>query len=132
MKILGFDLRRFIRYSTIGVSTFVLDLIFLIVLTELLYVHPVPAAGIAFLIAISLNYILSRKYVFNETTKSRLSTYVMFIALGVGGLGLVMGLMYAATVVAHWNFLTSRVFIAVLVGILNYFLNLYINFQIDT
>ena len=123
-------LSRFIKYSAVGISTFILDLGLLIIVTDILHIDPVLAAGITFLVAITINYLLSRRYVFHETTKSQFSTYVVFISLGIGGLGLVMGLMHFATNILGWHYVESRILIAGIVGILNYLLNLYVNFSV--
>ena len=123
-------LYRFGKYSVVGITTFALDLALLILFTDYFGINPVPAAGTTFLIAITVNYLLSRRYVFHETAKSHLSTYVVFTLLGIGGLILVMSLMHFATTILKWHYVESRILIAGIVGILNYLLNLYVNFDI--
>lgn len=121
---------RFVRYVVVGVSTFLLDLTLLFLIIDLFHVSPVIAAGCSFIIALSINYLLSLRYVFTESQRSVMSTYISFLILGVVGLILVTVLMYIATHVLYWHYLKSRIIIAGIVGVFNYLLNLYVNFQV--
>lgn len=61
---------RFCKYSAIGISTFVLDLALLVLFTDIFDIHYVISAGLAFLLAVSMNYSLSRRYVFVGSERS--------------------------------------------------------------
>jgi putative flippase GtrA len=121
---------RFLRYSAIGAGTFAGDLLLLFVLTELLDVHYLGSAAISFLIAISCNYALSRKYIFAETKRSHSLGYVNFLLIAGIGLCFVTGSMF---VLVNWvglNYLFSRVMVAGITGIWNYLMNLFVNFKV--
>lgn len=66
---------RFFRYSTVGVGTFVLDLMLLFLLIDKMGFHPVPSSGLAFFVAVSLNYVISRRLVFVKTVRTHLGAF---------------------------------------------------------
>ncbi len=121
---------RFLKYTAVGFSTFLLDLFLLYVLTDVFLINYVLSAGLAFLIAVSFNYFVSRKVVFSQTARPLVEGYYGFIAIAGVGVVVVMGLMFAAVSVLGWHYLTSRVLIAGIVGIWNYLMNLFFNFKV--
>ena len=121
---------RFIKYSTVGVGTFLFDLVLLYVLTDVFDVHYLYSAGIAFLIAVSLNFILSRRYVFKGSARSGSVSYLNFLLIALVGLGFVVGGMYVLVSVFSVSYVIARIFVAGLTGIWNYLMNLYVNFNV--
>lgn len=122
--------RRFLKYSVVGVSTFIFDLLLLFVLTDYLGINYVVAAGGAFVVAVSINYVVSRKYVFRGTERGVHSGYGYFLAIALIGLLFVMGSMYILVEVLTLHYLFSRVCIAGITGMFNYLTNLYLNFKV--
>ena len=122
-------LQRFLKYSLIGGSTFAFDLLLLSILTELLYVNPVLASGAAFLVAVSINYWISRTFVFKGTGRDTASGYVYFLMIAGTGLAFVMGTMFVLVSVLGFHPLLSRVCVAAVTGFWNYLINLYFNFK---
>jgi putative flippase GtrA len=123
-------LKRFVTYSFVGASTFALDLLLLFILTDVAKVNYIAAAGGAFVVAISLNYFLSRTYVFKGSERTVQSGYVNFLGIAFVGLLLVMGGMYVLVSVLGFNYLVSRIGIAGLTGFWNYLINLFVNFDV--
>jgi len=123
-------IRRLLLYSVIGISTFGLDLAILYLLTDVFGWHYVLSAGIAFLVAVSINYALSRKVVFRGTERSAHHGYAIYLGITAVGLGAVMGLMALLVGALGWHYLSSRVIVAGAVGIWNYLMNLYVNFRV--
>jgi putative flippase GtrA len=122
--------KRFFKYSLVGSLTFAFDLGLLFLLADAFGWQPVYAAGCSFVIAISINYLLSRRYVFVGSIRSAHSGYGMFVLIAGTGLMLVMGFMALMTSVFGWNYLFARVVIAGITGLWNYLLNLYVNFKV--
>ncbi len=118
---------RFLKYSAVGVSTFAFDLVLLFVLTDFLHIQYIVSTGIAFILAVSVNYFLSRALVFKGTLRSVHAGYAIFIIIAASGLLIVTGSMF---VLVGLNYLVSRVLIAGIVGVWNYLLNLYVNFKV--
>ena len=123
-------LRRFIQYSLIGSGTFIFDIALLFVLTSVFHVYYLISAAVSFLLAISINYLLSRSLVFKATTRSHVAGYVNFLIIAGVGLLLVLGGMYFLVSVGDINYLVARIFMSIITGLWNYFMNLYFNFKV--
>jgi putative flippase GtrA len=121
---------RFLKYSSVGVSTFLFDLLLLYVLTDYLHIHYAVATPLAYAIAVSINYFISRRFVFKGTLRSVHTGYGVFLAIAGTGMGAVTGLMVVFVEVLHMPPLPARTIIAGMVGMWNYFMNLYVNFKV--
>ena len=121
---------RFLRYTAVGLITFGVDLTLLFIFIDLFLVPPVIASGVSFLIAVTLNYVVSRRYVFSQTKRDIKTGYGNFLVIVLVGLGVVMGGMYLLVTILGFNYLISRLFVASLTGVWNYMMNLYINFKV--
>lgn len=123
-------LKRFVKYSGVGVSTFLFDLLLLFVLTDFLSVNYLVATTLAFLIAVSINYYVSRKYVFKATSREVRKGYVIFIIIALIGALLVTAGMFVLVDLLQINYLFARILIAGVVGFWNYIMNLFVNFRV--
>ncbi len=121
---------RFLKYSSVGVSTFLFDLFLLYFFIDFLKIYYVYATATAFGIAVSINYVLSRRFVFHGTLRSAHAGYGIFILIALVGLGAVTGLMVFFVEVLHMNYFPSRIIIAGMVGMWNYVMNVYVNFKV--
>ncbi len=121
---------RFAKYTGIGMSTFALDLVLLIICTDVFGIPPVLSAGMCFLLAISLHYVFSRRHVFHGTVRPVRSGYVIFLCIAFGGLALVTGLMHLLVNILGMHYIPSRILVAAFVGMWNYLMNLHVNFKV--
>ncbi|WP_320176024.1 GtrA family protein [Maridesulfovibrio sp.] len=121
---------RFLRYTYVGGGTFLFDLAMLYLFTDGLKWHPVFAAGVAFLIAVSTNYLISRKLVFKGTSRKFKQGYLGFLLIAVTGLIIVTGGMFLMVDILQWQYIISRILISLVTGLWNYLLNLYVNFRV--
>ena len=113
------------RYTIVGGVAFVVDFGLLYVLTEFAHFHYVLSATISFIAGLTVNYLLSRVWVFSQSQfQNKKVEFLLFAAIGVVGLGLndlmiwllsdFIGLWYmfskvAATVVTYlWNFFARK------------------------
>jgi putative flippase GtrA len=124
------SLIRFLKYTSVGVSTFLFDLFLLYLLTDSFKIHYALATPLAFGIAVSINYFLSRRFVFKGTLRSVHAGYGVFLAIAGTGMAAVTGLMVVFVEVLHMEYLPARVIIAGIVGVWNYLMNLYVNFKV--
>lgn len=129
-KMLSHALNRFFKYSVVGVSTFALDLFLLFLLIDIFHWNYLVATGGAFIVAISLNYLISRNVVFKYSVRSLSAGYISFLLISGIGLLLVVAGMYVFVEMMALNYIVSRIFIAGFVGIWNYSMNLYVNFKV--
>lgn len=127
---LGVRERRFLRYIAISGTTFVFDLAILWMFIELLNIHYLVATALALLIAVSFNYVVSRRWVFQLTERKFSHGYFYFIKFALFGMAATTGLMWVVTTYTPWHFLLARSLVAVVVGSTNYVANLYLNFKV--
>ena len=123
------SLKRFIRYSTVGVSSLSIDLALLYLFTDIFGMHYAISTAYAFAIATSVQYMFVRQYVFSKTEVKVMSAYFRFGLVMILGLLLVTWLMVFSVETLHWNYLLARIVVAATVGIWNYILNLWWSFE---
>lgn len=80
---------QFMKFGVVGVIAFAIDYGVLMLLSQLLGMEPVLAAGISFTVSVVFNYLASMKYVFTHREgMSRRREFVTFVILSVIGLGI--------------------------------------------
>ncbi len=121
---------RFLKYVTVGGTTFLLDLLLLYLLIDYFEIYYVGATALAFSIAVSINYFVSRRFVFTGTLRSVHAGYGIFILIAGAGMVAVTGLMVVLVELFHLPYLPARVIVASIVGLWNYGMNLYVNFKV--
>jgi len=123
-------IKRFLKYTTIGTSTFALDLGLLYLFNDYLNYNYLFSAGAAYLISVSINYYVARKIIFNKTKRRFSRGYYYFILITGIGLLFVVALMALLVEVFNLNPFISRILIAGVVGMWNYLMNLFFNFKL--
>ncbi len=123
-------LRRFLRYAAIGVSTLAFDLLLIALLTQALGVPYYISTPIGFLIAVSINYFLSRRFVFHGTERRLHHGYAYFMGIALVGALAITGAVYLLVTYLALHYLVARVLVAGVVGMANYLINLYGNFKV--
>lgn len=122
--------RRFLRYAAVGVSTLTFDLVLIALLTQVFGVPYYLSTPLGFLIAVSINYFLSRRLVFTGTERPLHHGYAYFIAIALVGATAITGAVYLLVTYAGLYYLIARVLVAGVVGIANYLTNLHFNFRV--
>ena len=121
---------RFFRYALVGGSTFAFDLGLIWVMTELIGIPYYISTPFAFVVAVSLNYFISRRFVFKGTERKVHHGYAYFITVAGGGALLITLAVALLTETLHLHYLLARTLVACAVGIGNYLFNLHINFKV--
>lgn len=121
---------RFLRYALVGGSTLAFDLLLLYVLTTYIGIPYYIATPGAFLVAVSINYLISRTFVFRGTARSHHVGYAVFIGMALVGATITTAGVTALVTYMHLYFLVARVLVSVLVGMGNYLFNLFFNFKV--
>lgn len=124
------SLERIMKYVAVGGLTFALDLLLLYAFIDWLLWNYILATGLAFAIAVSINYVLDRRWVFTGTLRSVQAGYFIFMAIACIGAVIAMAGMSILVGVYHLHYLYARVAIASMVGLWNYLMNLYVNFKV--
>ena len=124
------SVRRFLRYSCVGVGTFALDLCMLYTLTTYAHFAYYIATPVAFFVGVSFNYAISRKVVFKGTQRSWHGGYAHFIIIALIGMLLTTTSVVLLVQCGRLQYLIARILVAGVIGVGNYLLNLYWNFKV--
>lgn len=111
------------RYLFVGGIAFVADWCTMAALT-ICGMHYLLAVALAFVVGLTVNYFLSKAFVFKAETASvgRMGEFTVYALIGAVGLGLTEVLMYASVEHLHLHPLLSKAIVAVIVLFWNYFL----------
>lgn len=115
---------QFVRYGFVAIAAFVVDFGLLFVFTRYMHIFYLLSATLSFSISLVLNYALSILWVFSKSTYRRHVEILLFIVIGIVGLGLniliiwactrFLGLFYllskliAVAIVFFWSFVARR------------------------
>lgn len=124
------SIRRFARYALVNVSTLLLDLTTLYLAVSLLHVPLVIATPLSFLFAVSVDYALSRRFVFKWTQRQWRTGYLYFALFALVGAAVTTGLTETLVTQLGLYYLMARILVAGLIGISNYVFNLCVNFRV--
>jgi len=128
--VLSAGLQRFLRYSTVGVGAFGIDLSILYVATSMLGISYYISTPCTFLIAVSVNYAVSSHLVFLKTERAWRRGYVYFAGAAIIGTFITRSLVAMLVTYASLYYLIARVIVASIVGTGNYLFNLFVNFKV--
>lgn len=121
-------LRRMSGYALVGISTFFLDLGIMFILTRL-GLTEYFAIVIAFVTAVSVNFIFSYRYVFTGTTRRQSTGYVFFLLIAlIGFLVIAPGSLFLTRQFGV-SLYEARIIMALLTGGTNFMLNNFLNFK---
>ena len=112
---------QFLRSIGASLAAFAVDFAVLALLTEAARLHYLLSAGISFLLGTTVSYVLSVLLVFQvRRHDSRLVEYALFVLVGLVGLALNEGLLWALTEKVGIYYLGSKVIAACLIFFWNF------------
>jgi len=113
---------QLLRYTFVGGIAYAVDFGSLFFLTEVVKIHYLISAAIAFILGLLTNYTLSILWVFpRRTLASKRMEFLVFAIIGLVGLGLNEGIIWFFTDLVHFHYLMSKVISAVVVFFWNFF-----------
>jgi putative flippase GtrA len=118
-----------VRNTVVGTAVFLLGLALLWILVEWAGMNEVLAAGIGFLFANTLHYVLGRAWIFRGTTRRVHTGYALFLLNAGVGLAITVGLFAAFLHFTSINYLAARVIVSVFAGLAMFVLNAVFNFR---
>ncbi|MEL7689892.1 GtrA family protein [Citromicrobium bathyomarinum] len=118
-----------IRNTVVSSSVFVVGLGVLWVLVEYAHMDEVIAAGIGFLVANSLHYLLGRYWIFAGSDRKLASGYVLFLMNSAVGLGVTMALFWVLITFTPMHYLVIRIVVSIFAGLIVFALNAALNFR---
>ncbi len=118
------------RYTIVGGIAFIFDFGTLYILTEFFNVYYLFSAGVAFLLGLSVNYLLSIIWVFEKhRVKSRYFEFIVFSLIGVVGLALNEFFIWFFTETIGFYYLLSKILSVVFVYLWNFFIRKFTLFR---
>ncbi len=111
------------RYVFVGGIAFVADWGTLAILT-MFGLHYLIATAIAFLVGLTVNYFLSKAFVFRaeQASTGAAGEFLVYALIGAAGLAITSGLMYCAVALLRMHPLVAKCIIAVIVLAWNFFM----------
>ena len=109
------------RFIVVGIFTASLDFILLYLFTEAFKSHYLVSSCVAFLVAVSLNYMLSIKWVFIDGKFSRQYEYLLFLILSGCGLLLNALVMWISVEILFLHYMIGKTLSMVFVTLWNFF-----------
>lgn len=110
------------KYFFVGGIAYTVDFGSLYILTDIVKVHYLISAAIAFTLGLITNYTLSIFWVFSQrTVANKRLEFVIFTVIGMVGLGLNEVIIWFFTETVHFHYLVSKVFSTVVVFFWNFF-----------
>lgn len=118
------------RYTFVGGVAYICDFSVLWFLTDIVGIHYLLSASFGFLVGLTVNYILSIKWVFsNRVIKDKKMEVVFFAIIGVVGLGLTELFMWVFTDLILFHYLLSKVFSTVITYAWNFLARKFLLFK---
>lgn len=120
---------QLIRYTFVGGIAFLIDFGLLYILTEYGHFHYLLSAGISFMAGLTVNYLLSKKWVFHKSKiKHRSVEFILFGIIGLIGLGFNTLFLWIFTDIFAIYYMASKILTAILVYLWNFFARKYLLF----
>jgi len=118
------------RYIFVGGFAFIVDLTSLYLLTNYLGIYYLISAAIAFILGLSVNYILSVNWVFDRRSfENRSFEFGIFAFIGLVGLGLNEVFIWFFTQDLQIYYLFSKILAAIIILFWNFFARKYTLFK---
>ena len=118
------------RYFFVGSAAFAVDFGLLWTLTDWCGVHYLLSAGISFAAGLTVNYMLSIWWVFNDhVLSSRIVEFALFGLIGLIGLGLNEAILWGATELAGIHYLSAKIISTVVVFLWNFLARKFLLFH---
>ncbi len=121
------------RYIFVGGFAFIVDYSLLYILTEFIGLYYLLSATISFIAGLLANYLLSIRWIFKDSKyENRTIEFTIFAVIGVIGLLFNALLMWLATDVIHFYYMVSKLFVAAIIMLWNFFCRKLILFNKKT
>ena len=110
------------RYVFAGSAGFAVDFLILFILTHYFNLYYLLSAAIGFIAGVFLTYIISIYWVFQiKSHRSRVGEFIIFILIGLAGLGITVVFLWVFTEKTHINYLLSKILSTIIVYFWNFF-----------
>ena len=112
---------QFFRYIFVGGIAAVVNIGMLYVFTDICHIYYLISNVISFILGLTVNYILSKKFVFqDDVSMSKSKEFTLYAIIGVLGLGIDTLFMWIFTSIASLHYLVSKIISTAIVFIWNF------------
>jgi putative flippase GtrA len=118
-----------LRNTVVSCGAFGIGIVVLWALVNYAGTSKVVAAGVGFIIANTLHYVLGRAWIFRGSDRGLKAGYALFLINSAVGLILTTGLYALLLAVTHINYLVARALVSLLAGLVVFVLNALLNFR---
>ncbi|NDW12802.1 GtrA family protein [Bacteroides sp. 214] len=123
-------LLQLVRYTFVGGFAFIIDFSLLWFFTEICHLHYLISATLSFLAGLITNFILSTKWVFNNSkVANKKLEFLLFGLIGAVGLGLNDLFMWLLTEYGNAHYLVSKIGVVFVVYLWNFFARKYLLYK---
>ena len=114
--------QQFLKFAVVGLISFAVDWLLLVVLTDLCHVDYLMSTSVSFIVSVALNYALSVRYVFpHRDDMSRKREFTIFAILSAIGLGLTDVFMFVGVTMLNVAYQAMKIIATFCVTWYNYF-----------
>lgn len=114
--------QQFLKFAVVGLISFAVDWLLLVVLTDLCHVDYLVSTSVSFVVSVALNYALSVRYVFpHRDDMSRKREFTIFAILSAIGLGLTDVFMFVGVTMLNVAYQAMKIIATFCVTWYNYF-----------
>lgn len=117
------------EYTTTGAGTFLVDLALVWLLLTIFTIDESLAIGIGFILAMHLNYLAQRFWVFRESPESMGRTYSYFIIFAGAGAAVIPALVELTQQQTDLELFSARIIVGTFIGIIGFTFNTFFNFK---
>ena len=112
---------QFIRYGFVGGIAAVVNIGMLYVFADMFHIYYIVSNVLSFTLGLIVNYILSKKFVFgNSTSISKINEFIIYAIIGVIGLGLDTLLLWIFTEKMALFYMVSKIISTIIVFVWNF------------
>ena len=112
---------QIIKFGIVGVLSFLIDYIIMILCKEVFGFNVLVSAGFGFTISVVFNYIASVKWVFNvNQNNSKSKQFIVFIIFSIIGLILTEIIMHIGTNIMNISYLLVKILATLIVMVFNF------------
>ncbi len=116
---LGDKLHEMFIFLVVGGICFIFELTLLFILVDYLHFHYLFSSALAFSVAVIINYILCKKFVFQVQNKSR-KAFILFVVTSIIGLSINQLCMWFLVEFLFWHYLLAKILATAIVTLWNY------------
>ena len=114
--------QQFLKFAVVGLISFAVDWLLLVVLTDLCHVDYLVSTSVSFIVSVALNYALSVRYVFpHRDDMSHKREFTIFAILSAIGLGLTDVFMFVGVTMLNVAYQAMKIIATFCVTWYNYF-----------